>query len=293
MERKKASAGAGAGFIKKLAVASVLTVAGFIIFSLTLFHLIPAHLYESWLSETIRDRSGLRVESASFSTAFPLAFRFEGLKIYDGAGNEMLRMDSLKAGMNPLGLFSGLRIDIEGEASGGQVSGKASAGLFGSSFDIEAKGVGFEAVSALGSAGVKLDGAFDAVLAVKMESGCPKGSLKANGVEFREAELSFRGFPLPIGSVEEAGLSAEFFNCGVRLDGLWIESEDLSARIKGGMKIASPVSASPVDMTIELVPGDGMLEKHYLLSLISPYKRSANYYSIPVKGTLGSFSAGL
>ncbi|MBI2399943.1 MAG: type II secretion system protein GspN [Deltaproteobacteria bacterium] len=292
MERKKSSGRAGTGFIKKLAVASVLTVAGLIIFSLTLFHLIPAHLYESWLSETIRDRSGFRVESASFATAFPLAFRFEGLKVFDAAGKEMLRMDSLKAGLNPIGLFSGLRIDLEGEASGGQVSGTARTGLFGSSFDMDVKGVGFDALSLLSSAGIKFDGAFDAVLAVKLEKGCPRGSLKAQGVEFREAELSFRGMPLPIGSVDEAGLSAEFFNCGVRLDGLWIESKDLSARLKGNIKLAAPVSASPVDMTLELVPNEGLLRKEYLLSLLSTYKRSANYYSIPVKGTLGGLSAG-
>jgi len=79
----------------------------------------------------------------------------------------------------------------------------------------------------------------------------------------------------------------------VRIDGLWIESSDLSARIKGGIKMASPVSASQVDMTIELVPYEGLLGKQYLLSLLSPYKRSANYYSIPVKGTLGSLTAGL
>lgn len=293
MERKNASGGAGSSFLRKLAIASVLTVAGLIIFSLTLFHLIPAHLYESWLSETIRARSGFRVESASFATAFPFAFRFEGLKVFDAAGKEILRMDSLKAGLNPLGLFSGLRVDIEGDASGGHVNGTARAGLFGTSLDMEARGVGFDALSALSSAGLKVGGSFDAVLAVKMENGCPKGSLKAQGVEFKDAELSFRGFPLPIGSVDEAGLSAEFFNCGVRLDGLWIESSDLSARIKGGIKIATPVSASPVEMTLELVPGEGMLGKEYLLSFISPYKRSANFYSIPVNGTIGSLSAGI
>jgi hypothetical protein len=109
-------------------------------------------------------------------------------------------------------------------------------------------------------------------------------------VEFRDAQLSFRGFPLPIDSVDEAGLSAEFFNCGVRLDGLWLESPDLSARIKGTVKIASPVSSSPVDMILELVPGEGLLEKDYIVSLLDPYKKSANYYSIPVKGTVGGLS---
>lgn len=278
--------------MKKLATASVVTVAGLIIFSLTLFHLIPAHLYETWLSQTINEKTGLTIKSESFATAFPFAFRFEGLKVFDPAGKEVLRMESLRAGVNPLGLLSGLRVDIDGQAGGGQVRGKMTAGLFGSSFELEATSVGFEALSALGSAGIKVDGAFDALLTVMMENDCPRGSLKAQGIEFRGAELSLHGMPLPIGSVDEAGVAAEFSNCNVRLDGLWIESNDLSARIKGAIKLAAPLGSSPVDMSLELVPSENLLGKEYLLSFISSHKKSANYYSIPVKGTLGSLTAG-
>lgn len=289
MEKRKASS--GRGFMGKLAITSVLAVLGFIIFGLTLFHLIPSHLYESWFKGTVKARSGFVVETASFETAFPLGFRLEGLKVFDSGGMELVRMDWLEAGFNPLGLLSGLRVDIEGGASGGHVSGSAMAGLFGSSFDIDARGVGFDALSALGAAGVRLDGSFDAVMAVSMEGGCPSGTVKARGVEFRDAQLSFRGFPLPVGTVEEAGLSAEFAGCSMRLDGLWVESSELSARLKGSVKLSTPLSASPVDMTLELVPGEAMLKKEYLLSLLSPYKKSANFYSIPVRGTVGSFSS--
>lgn len=293
MERKKASGGAGATFIKKLAIASVLTVTGLIIFSLTLFHLIPAHLYETWISQTINERTGLTIEADSFDTAFPFAFSIGGFKVFDQAGQEVLRMESLRAGIDPLGLLTGLRIDIEGEAGGGQVKGKATAGLFGTSFELEASRVGFEALSALSAAGIKVDGAFDAMLAVQMENNCPEGSLRAQGVEFHGAQLSFKGLPLPIGSVDEAGITAEFGNCNVRLDGLWIESNDLSARVKGAIKLATPLAASPIDLTLELVPSENLLGKEYLLSFIRAYKKSANYYSIPVKGTVGNPATGL
>ncbi len=289
MEKRKGSP--GRSFIGKLAIASVLAALGFAIFGITLFHLIPAHIYESWFKETVRGRTGFAVESASFDTAFPLAFRLEGVKVFDPSGMELAAVDWLEAGFNPMGLLSGLRVDIEGEASGGRVSGSARAGLFGSSFDLDARGVGFDALPALGKAGVRLDGAFDAVMTVSMEGGCPKGTLKARGLEFRDAVLSFRGFPLPIGTVEEAGLSAVFAGCGMRLDGLWVESSELSARLKGSVKFAAPLPASPVDMTLELVPSEAMLKKEYLLSLLAPYKKSANFYSIPVKGTIGSFSS--
>lgn len=288
---KKRKVSSGRSFIGKLAVASVLAVLGFIIFVLTLFHLIPSHLYASWLQGTIRARSGLIVESASFVTAFPLAFTLEGVKVLDPSGREVLRMDRLEASLNPLGLLSGLRVDLDGEASGGKVTGTARAGLFGSSLDIDARAVGFDALPALGISGVRVDGSFDAVMAVIMEGGCPRGTLRARGVEFRDAQVSFRGFPLPIGAVEEAGLSAVFAGCAMRLDGLWVESSELSARVKGTVKFLAPLSASPVDMTFELVPGEAMLKKEYLISLLAPYRKSANFYSIPVKGTLGSFSS--
>lgn len=293
MNTKNTTGRFGWGFLKKLVIAALSIELAIIIFAFALFHLIPARIYENWLAQKVMASSGLRVENASFTTAFPLAFKMEGLKVFDASGGEILRMDSLRAGVSALGLPD-LRIDLEGQASGGQVEGTVKAGFFSSpSIEMEARGVGFASLPVLSAIGIKIDGAFDAVIKLKDESGCPKGFMKAQGVEFKDAQLSFRGFPLPIDSVDEAGLSAEFFNCGVRLDGIWLESPDLSARMKGAIKIASPVSNSPVDMTLELVPGEGLLKKEFLISLLSPYKKSANYYSIPVKGTLGSLSGAV
>lgn len=279
--------------MKKLAAAIVLTAAGLVIFSLTLFHLIPAHLYETWINRTIESRTGLSLKADSFATAFPFAFDMAGLRVSDRQGKEVVTMDRLRAGLNPLGLLSGLRVDLEGTAGGGEVKGRALAGLFGSSVELEASGVGFGAIGALKTAGIRVDGAFDATLSVKMVKGCPKGSLRAHGVNLGGAEVSFRGLPLPIGGVDEAGMAAEFSDCRVRLDGLWLESDDLSARIKGVVTLSTPFEASPVDMTLELVPGERLLGKEYLLSFVSAYRKSANYFSIPVKGTVGSLSAGI
>ena len=292
MHRKKSTGSSVASFLKKFVIGVLIVEAVVVAFIFALFHLIPASLYERLLAEELAQRTGLRIQSASFDTVFPLAFALEGLKLYDNAGNELVRVEALRAGLNPLGYFGGLKISIDAKASGGQVDGVARVGFFGSSLEMEARAVGFNAIPALERAGMKIDGTFDAMLVMKKDDGCPKGSLKIQGVEFKDAEFSFRGLPLPIDDVDEAGLSAEFMNCGVRVDGLWIEGKDLSARIKGNVKTASPLSASPIDLTLELVPNEGLLKKEFLLSLIEKHRKSANYYSIPLKGTLGRIEAG-
>lgn len=292
MDRKKTTGSSAAAFLKKFVIGVLIVEAVAAAFIFALFHLIPASLYERLLVQELEEKTGLRIQSASFDTAFPLAFVLEGLKLYDNAGNELVRLETLRAGLNPLGYFGGLKISIDAKASGGQIDGAAMVGFFGSSFEMEARSVGFNAIPALERAGMKIDGTFDAMLVMKKDDGCPKGSLKVQGVEFKDAEFFYRGLPLPIDDIDEAGLSAEFVNCGVRVDGLWIEGRDLSARIKGDVKMASPLGSSPVDMTLELVPNEGLLKKEFLLSLLQRHRKSANYYSIPLKGTLGAIEAG-
>lgn len=292
MDGKNSKGASRTGFFKKLLITFLIIDVVAVVFVFALFHLIPGSLYERLLAEELLQKAGLRYERASFSTAFPMAFRFEGLKLYDRAGGELVALDSLKAGLSPFGHAGGLKISIEGLASGGQLTGVGRLGFFGSSLEMEARGVGFNAIRALERAGVKLDGTFDAMLVSKSGNGCPKGSLKLQSVEIKSGEFAFRGLPLPIDDIDEAGLSAEFMDCRVRVDGLWMDGRDLSARVKGALKMASPIEASTVDMVLELMPNEGLREKEFLLNLIQQYRKSTNYYSIPLKGTLGRIEAG-
>jgi len=288
LEGKNKRGALGTGFFKKLVVAFLIIDLSIVVFVFALFHILPVSLYESWLARELDERAGMRYERSSFSTAFPLAFNVEGMKLYDRAGNRVFAVDSLRAGLNPFGHFGGVKATIDAGVSGGRVEGVVKAGIFGSSVEMEAVGVGFDALPALARTGVKIDGAFDAVLLVDASGDCPRGSLKARSVEVRSAEFTVRGFPLPVDDVEEAGVSAEFGNCAVRVDGIWVESSDFSARMKGSVKLAEPIEASPVDMTLELMAGEGLLKKEFLLSLLKEHRKSANYFSMPVKGELGA-----
>lgn len=276
-------------FLRRLAIISVLAVLGAVIFVLTLFHLIPADMMRSWLDAAVREATGLTVEAGSFVRKFPLGIELAPVRLVDGSGRGVVRLDSLRADLNPLGLVTGLRVDFRGAAGDGNISGSASAGLFSKAAEAEARGVPFAYLEALSAAGVRLDGAFDGVFSIRIiKKGCPRGRVRMEGTGIRGAELEFRGIPLPVDDIDEAGLAAEFGDCRLRLDGVWLEGGSLSARVQGEIRMERPASASPVDLTVELVPGEGLRNKEFVMGLLSRYRKSGNYYSIPVKGTLGS-----
>lgn len=287
-------AAAGSAFIKKLAFVIIVVLVGFIFFSLTLFHLIPSRVYERLVTGTLREKTGLVLKAASFDTVFPLGFEMTGLRISDQRGKGLVRLDSLRADLNPLGLATGLAIDLKGRAGEGAITGSVSTGLLSSGLELEAQGVGFSYLEALGNAGIGIDGTFDARAALSSrKGGCPKGFARMEGVEVSGAGVKFRGYPLPLGSIDETGLSAEFRDCKAVLNGLWIEGTDVSLRLLGNIKIAEPVASSAVDLSLEIVPHGDMASNQMLMSFIGRYRKSANFYSIPIRGTLESISSGL
>lgn len=292
MERNKAPEGSGAPFLKKLAIASVLSVLGISVFALTLFHLVPSQAYERMLTAAVMEKTGLILESASLKTVFPFGFELDAAKLKGPDGKGIVRLDSLRADFMLRGMLSGLRIDFTGTAGDGVAEGSLRHGLFRSSLDMEARGVGFSYVEALASAGVTVDGAFDGRVSLKSADGCPKGFARMEGVDLSGAEFRFRGIPLSFGGIDEAGFSADLRDCAVFINGLWIEGDKASLRLQGSIRPSSPLESSPVDLTLEIVPHAELLANNYLLSFIESYRKSANFYSMPLRGTLGSVLPG-
>lgn len=292
MEMNKAPEGSGAPFLRKLILASVLAVLGIFIFALTLFHLVPSQVYERIISAVVMEKTGLVLESASMSTVFPFGFELKEPRLKDANGKGVARIDSFRADLMLRGILSGLRVDFKGTAGEGTAEGSFRYGLFRSSFDMESSAMDFSYIEALGSAGVRVDGAFDSRISIKSAGGCPKGFARLEGSDLKDAEFRFRGIPLSFGGIEEAGLSADFRDCAVFFNGLWVEGDKASLRLQGSMKPLRPLASSPVDLTLEIVPHAELLQNNYMLALIESYRKSANFYSIPIRGTLGSLLPG-
>lgn len=275
-----------ARLVKKLAIVSGLFITGLFLTVLTVFHLMPLQIIEGLIKDTLKERSGLQFSATELERSFPFGITMKGFELSDTAGRPLARLDGLKASL------TGFKVSFSGRAGDGTVEGVLSPGLSGPGLTLELKGIGFDHLPALADSGMGLSGAFDSSVVIDMIDGCPSGFVRIEGVDMDGGELKFRGIPLPIGAIDEAGASIEFRDCKALVHGVWIDGTDLSAKLQGEITIARPASSSAVDLTLELIPRGSLLEKEYMLSVISSYRKSANYYSIPIRGTLGSIRPG-
>lgn len=273
--------------MRKLALVSVLAALGLLVFALTLFHLVPSQAYERLITTALKDKTGLVLESASISTVFPFGFELKEPRLRDADGKGIVRLDSFRADLMLRGILSGLRVDFRGTAGEGAAEGSVRYGLFRSSLEMETRDVDFSYVEALGSTGVAVDGTFDGRFSVKSAGGCPTGFARLEGAGLDRAEFRYKGIPLSFGGIEEAGLYADFRDCAVFLNGLWVEGDKASLRLQGSIRPSRPIESSQANLTLEIVPHGEFLQNNYLLAFIEAYRRSANYYSIPLRGTLG------
>ena len=102
------------------------------------------------------------------------------------------------------------------------------------------------------------------------------------------SRVAVMGMELPMGRVLDAGLDVDIRDCTGFVRGLWAEGEDLSIRLKG--KVSLHERPFEADLRLEVVTEKDLSPVDPLFILLSAYRRSSNYYSIPIKGSLERFT---
>ncbi len=268
-----------------------------IIISLVAFHLVPIEILEARLKEEAESRAGLTITEQSLRRTLPAGIEAKGVDIALKGKEPFIHIDEIAAWPDYTALLSGkVRFSYAGAIGKGVVKGYAGFGLVdGSQIRFDADGVPVSAVPALNRFVTGLSGSFTgrAMVSTHGEGSCPSGFAEFRGDGLEGGKVSFKGIPLSVGSIGDAGLDAQFSECRVDLKGLWLDGSDLSARIEGKIKIERPLNRSPLDLTLELVPkkplfkGDGDV-----LAILKQFQGSANYFKVPVRGTLGSPTLG-
>lgn len=268
-----------------------------IIVSLVAFHLVPIEILEARLKEEAENRAGLTITEQSLKRTLPAGIEAKGVDIALKGKEPFIHIDDLAAWPDYTALLSGkVRFSYAGAIDKGVVKGRAGFGLLGGSeISLDADGVPVSAVPALSRFVTGLRGSFAgrAAVSTRGEGSCPSGFAEFRGDGLEGGMVSFRGIPLSVGSIGDAGLDAKFSDCGVDLKGLWLDGSDLSARVEGKIKIEKPLNRSPLDLTLELVPKKPLFKgEGDLLVILRQFQGSANYYKVPVRGTLGSPALG-
>lgn len=231
---------------------------------------------------------GLKLSAASFGKALPLGIRGTGISLVSAAG-ELLTISKGRLTLELLPLLYG-RVVLASDAAIGAGTIDARLSLLRQpATDLEVKNVRLEDIPFFRTvAGMKTSGILSGKVATSGPVAKAQGSIR---FEVQGAELSgikIGAMPLPDAAYRTVQGMISIKEGRGMLDSFTLQGEDLYVRLKGALPLADPLAATPLDLTLELMPKPALLEKQKLVFLLLlKFQDTPGHYQIPVKGTLG------
>ena len=236
----------------------------------------------------VLQQNGYTLRAARFGKAFPLGVQARELELSDGRGL-LLKAAKVTFQLRLLPLLTGkVVLGCDAVIGAGRVAGEY--GVRDGSVRIEIANLRLEELPLIQSvtgAGVKgtlaLHGSF---------RGKGTGVTGAMQLEVKGASLTgvkFGGVPLPDADYPAVQGALRAGSGMIALTSFTLEGAGIYSRIKGDMPLTGPLDASPLNLTIELMPKPDFLEKQkFVFLLLAKYLTSPGHYEIPLRGTLSS-----
>lgn len=231
-------------------------------------------------------QEGYVLQAEEFRKSFPLGIRVTNAEVRDERG-VLLKLDSATFHLKLLPLCIGkVVLDANARIRDGEVS--ASYEPRGSIISLHSEGLRLQDLPLLQVAsGANLQGELFLDGSFRGRGTALNGALR---MEIKRAELSgikVSDMPLPDASYETIrGMFRAAGGMG-NLQSLTFQGDGIYIRLKGTLSMAKSVGASPLNLTIELMPKPEFLEKQKLVFLLlAKYQKSPGFYQIPVTGTL-------
>ncbi len=291
--------------MKRFFIITGILVSAILLFLFTFLIILPSSLIESWLEDGLKEKTGLTFVAEGFQKSPPFGFYMERVIIspintpdksirgqafgdgfQDRIKNPLFTFDKVQCRLSPSSIFSGgIKIFINGSAGDGRLEGAVFFKMDDTLLDIKASNIYLPYLDSIGLNKIVFNGQAHTVFS---ENGCPSGIIKAEGKDAKAVKINIMGFDVPFGEIKQTGMAIEMSECKILLEGLWIEGEGLSARLQGEISLDATIKNSPINMTLDIIPGRLFRENGLILAIIAGYRKSANNYSIPIKGTLGA-----
>jgi type II secretion system protein N len=264
-----------------------LTLGGALLFIFLTTLFVPADVM---LRAANRSLAGynLKLGAASFGKALPLGIKGTGFILSSDAGELLnVRKGKLSLGLLPL-LTGKLVFNIDAEIGSGSFTSSLSL-LRSPATQIAIKNVRLEDIPFFQTvAGMKAAGILSGKVATTGVVSQAKGTVQ---LEVQGAELSgikIGEMPLPDAAYRTVQGMIRISGGKALIESFTLQGDELYARLKGGLPLADPLPATPLDLQLEIMPKPALLEKQKLIFLVLlKYQDTPGHYLIPVKGTLG------
>ena len=263
------------------------TIGGAILFIFLTALFVPADVLLNAANRGL-SQYGLKLGAASFSKALPLGIKGTGITLSSDSG-ELLKVRNGRLSLDLFPLLTGkLRLSIDAEIGSGTLSSSISL-LRAPANYIVVKNVLLEDVPFFQTvAGMKAGGMFSGKVETSGTVSKAKGYVQ---FEVQGAELSgikIGGMSLPDASYRTVQGMIRLSGGKGTIESFTFQGDELYVRLKGGLPLADPLPATPLDLSLEIMPKPALLEKQKLVFLLLlKYQNAPGHYLLPVKGTLG------
>jgi type II secretion system protein N len=264
-----------------------LTIGGAILFIFLTILFVPASVLMNAANRGL-SQYGLKLGAASFGKSLPLGIKGSGITLSSESG-ELLNIRNGRLSLDLLPLLAG-KLSISADAEIGSGTFAASLSLLRSpSTRIAVKNVRLEDIPFFQSvAGMKASGILSGKVEITGVVSKAKGyaQLEVQGAELNGIKIG--EMPLPDASYRTVQGMIRVSGGKGSIESFTLQGDDLYVRLKGGLPLADPLPATPLDLSLEIMPKPSLLEKQKLVFLLLvKYLDTPGHYLIPVKGTLG------
>lgn len=235
----------------------------------------------------ILGQQGYTFRSAEFSKAFPIGLKARNLEIGSEKGG-VLKVDDLTVRLSLFPLLTGrVQLTYRARIGAGIISGEYSPSRGGSAV-LDAKSLQLSEIPFFNSvtgATVKGDLTLHGNIRQFNRGATGKLQLEVRGAELRGVKIGET--PLPDASYHTVRGVLNVNSGKANLESFTLQGDDIFVRLKGDIPFGAVPAATPLNLTLELMPKPEFLEKQkFVFLLLMKYVSSPGSYLIPVRGTL-------
>lgn len=272
--------------IPRSVVIAAAIAGGSLLFLLLTLAFIPDRALEQAVAKAVATK-GFTFKANTFGIALPLGLQGKRLEIGTDAG-PVLSMDSASVRLRLLPLLTGrVTMALDGRIGSGSITGTITVAPQ-KQLDLAIKDLPLEAIPFFPTvAGTQAKGIARVNATIQGIGARAKGDLQ---LQVRGAELNgikIGEIPLPDASYREVQGMLRIGGGKASLESFTLQGESLYVRLKGDMPVIAPLNASPLNLTLELMPKPEFMERQkFVFLLLVKYLSSPGHYQIPIRGTL-------
>lgn len=287
--------------IKRLFIITSLLITSIFLFFLSFLIILPADLIITLVKEGLEEKTGLTFLIDDFQKAYPFGFRIKKLSILPSEKEApILSIDTVSGKIDPFSPFLGkIRISVSGGVEEGEIQGEIILKIQSAVLDFKAKDISIPYLKTMKVDGGLFSGQWYTAFS---EDRCPAGYIRIKGKNADATGINIMGISL--GMIGQAGIDVDLSGteqaadsvtrhelygsaCKFKLKGLWADGNPLLVKTYGEVYVKKPFKDSSLNLALEITPRVQFLKNNFLLELIRNYRKSANYYLINIRGTVG------